>query len=167
MPMPVPVPDPASTTKVTCGRQDIHATYDRHPTRRFETLLRSAFQYKEHVPWFSLCCRRNFRFPSSSPFPFNPAAILRSRRFRNMGRSYDYSIQSVRRRVSGNVLRGYLVPAGAILLALRLVGIKLGYASSALVFPLAALSGSYLLSLYKHNADAQEAKRLGAIQVPT
>ena len=65
------------------------------------------------------------------------------------------------------MLRGCVVPAGVVLLALRLVGIKLGYASSALVFPLAALSGSYLLSLYKHNADAQEAKRLGAIPVPT
>ena len=109
-----------------------------------------------------LAVSKKLRFPSSSPFPFNPAAILGSRRFRNMGRSYDYSIQSVRQRVLGDVLRGCVVPAGAILFALRLVGIKLGYASSALVFPLAASSGSYLLSLYKHNVDSQEAKRLGA-----
>lgn len=83
-----------------------------------------------------------------------------------MGQSYDYSIQSVRLRVLGDLLRGCVIPAGAVLLALRLAGIRLGYISGALMFPVAALSGSYLLSLYRDHVDAREASKLGAIQVP-
>ena len=84
-----------------------------------------------------------------------------------MGQSNDYSIQSVRLRVLGDLFRGCVVPAGAILFALRLVGIKLGFISGALVFPVAALSGTYLLSVYRDYVSAQEASKLGAIPVPT
>lgn len=83
-----------------------------------------------------------------------------------MGRSYDYSINSVRRRVLGDLFRGCLVPAGAIILALRLVGVRLGYISGVLVFPVAALSGAYLLSVHRDYVNAREASRLGAIPVP-
>ena len=83
-----------------------------------------------------------------------------------MGQSYDYSIQSVRLRVLGDLLRGCVIPAGVVLLALRLAGIRLGYISGALMFPVAALFGSYLLSVYRDHVDAREASKLGAIQVP-
>lgn len=84
-----------------------------------------------------------------------------------MGQSYDYSIQSVRLRVLGDLFRGFALPVGAVLLALRLAGIRLGYISGALVFPAAALSGSYLLSRYRDYMDSREASRLGAVPVPT
>jgi hypothetical protein len=84
-----------------------------------------------------------------------------------MGQSYDYSIRSVRLRMLGDLFRACVLPAGAVFLALRLVGIRLGYFSGAVVFPVAAFSGSYLLSLYKDHADSREASKLGAIPVPT
>jgi hypothetical protein len=83
-----------------------------------------------------------------------------------MGQSYDYSIRSVRLRVLGDLFRGCVVPAGTAILALRLVGVRLGYISGALVFPFAALSGAYLLSVYRDYVDAKEAKQLGAVPVP-
>lgn len=83
-----------------------------------------------------------------------------------MGRSYDYSIQSVRRRVLADLFRGCVLPAGAVLLVLRLVGIRLGYISGALTFPVAALSGSYILSVYRDYVDSREASRLGAVPAP-
>lgn len=84
-----------------------------------------------------------------------------------MGQSYDYSIRSVRLRVLGDIFRGFVLPAGAALLALRLVGIRLGYISGALVFPIAAFSGSYILSVYRDRVDSREASKLGAVPVPT
>ena len=83
-----------------------------------------------------------------------------------MGQSYDYSINSVRLRVLGDLIRGCVVPAGTAVLALRLVGVKLGYISGAFVFPIAALSGAYLLSVYRDHVDAKEASKLGAVPVP-
>ena len=79
---------------------------------------------------------------------------------------YDYSIQSVRLRVLGDLLRGCVIPAGIVALVLRLVGIKLGYISVAFLFPVATLSGAYLLSLYRDYVDAKEASKLGSIPVP-
>jgi hypothetical protein len=79
---------------------------------------------------------------------------------------YDYSIQSVRLRVLNDLLRGCVIPAGTVALALRLVGIRLGYISGALLLPIAVLSGTYLLSVYRDYVDAQEASRLGSILVP-
>ena len=79
---------------------------------------------------------------------------------------YDYSIQSVRLRVLGDLLRGCVIPAGAVALALRLAGIRLGYISGAFLFPLAALSGAYLLSMYRDYVNAREASKLGSIPVP-
>jgi len=83
-----------------------------------------------------------------------------------MGQPYNYSIQSVRLRVLGDLLRGCVIPAGIVVLALRLVGVRLGYISGALVFPAAALSGAYLLSVYRDYVDAREASKLGAVPVP-
>ena len=83
-----------------------------------------------------------------------------------MGQSYDYSINSIRRRVLGDLFRGCVVPAGIIILALRLVGVRLGYISGALAFPVAALSGAYLLSVYRDYVNAREASKFGAIPVP-
>jgi len=83
-----------------------------------------------------------------------------------MGQSYDYSINSVRRRVLGDLLRGWVVPAGTIILTLRLVGVRFGYISGALAFPIAALSGACLLSVHRDYVNAREASRLGAIPVP-
>ena len=83
-----------------------------------------------------------------------------------MGQSYDYSINSVRLRVLGDLVRGCVIPAGIVVLALRLVGIRLGYTLGALVFPTAAISGAYLQSLYRDYVDAKEASKLGAIPVP-
>ena len=79
---------------------------------------------------------------------------------------YDYSIQSIRLRVLGDLFRGCAIPAGAVALVLRLAGIRLGYISGALLFPIAALSGTYLASVYKDYVDAQEASKLGSIPVP-
>lgn len=85
-----------------------------------------------------------------------------------MGQPYDYSVQSVRLRVLGDLFRGCALPVGAILLALRLVlGIRFGYMSGAFVFVVVALSGSYLLSVYRDHMDAREASKLGAVPVPT
>jgi len=83
-----------------------------------------------------------------------------------MGKTYDYSIQSVRRRVLKDLFRGCVLPAGVVYLALRLAGIRLGFLLGALVFPAAALSGAYLLSAYKDYVDVREAGKLGAIPVP-
>jgi len=83
-----------------------------------------------------------------------------------MGQSYDYSINTVRLRVLGDLLRGCVIPAGAVVLALRLAGVRLGYISGALVFPVAALSAAYLLSVYRDYVAAKEASKLGAILVP-
>ena len=79
---------------------------------------------------------------------------------------YDYSIQSVRLRVLGDLLRGCVIPAGTVALALRLLGVRLGYISGALVLPAAALSGTYLISVYRDHINAKEASKLGAIPVP-
>jgi hypothetical protein len=79
---------------------------------------------------------------------------------------YDYSIRSVRLRVLGDLVRGCVIPAGTVALALRLVGIRLGYISGAFLFPIAALSGAYLLSVYRDYVNAKEASRLGSIPVP-
>ena len=78
----------------------------------------------------------------------------------------DYSIQSIRRRFVGGILRNCIVPAGVVALALRLAGIRLGFVSGALAFPAAALSGMYLLSVYRDYAYARECSRVGAIPVP-
>ena len=83
-----------------------------------------------------------------------------------MGQSYDYSFNSVRLRVLGDLVRGCVIPAGIVVLALRLVGVKLSYISGTLVIPVAALSGAYLQSVYKDHVDAKEAKKLGAVPVP-
>lgn len=83
-----------------------------------------------------------------------------------MGQTYDYSIQSVRLRVLGDLFRGCVLPVGVVLLALRLAGIRLGYISGTLVFPVAALSGSYLLSVYRSYVNSREASSLGAIPAP-
>ena len=83
-----------------------------------------------------------------------------------MGKSYDYSMNSARRRVLGDLFRRCVVPAGTVVLMLRLVGVRLGYISWALVFPVAALSGVHLLSAYRDYVDAREASKLGAIPVP-
>jgi len=79
---------------------------------------------------------------------------------------YDYSIQSVRLRVLGDLFRGCVIPAGAVALVLRLAGIRLGYISGALLLPVAALSGTYLLSAYRDYVDVKEASRLGSIPAP-
>ena len=83
-----------------------------------------------------------------------------------MGESHDYSINSVRLRVVGDIIRGCVIPAGIVVLALRFVGVRLGYISGALVLPLAGLSGAYLQSVYRDYVNAQEASKLGAIPVP-
>ena len=66
----------------------------------------------------------------------------------------------------GDLLCRCVIPAGVAALALRLVGVRLGYISGALVFPAAALSGAYLLSVYRDYMDAKEVNRLGAVPVP-
>ena len=80
--------------------------------------------------------------------------------------AYDYSIQSTRRRFVGGILRDCFIPAGVAALALRLAGFRLGYVSGALALPAAALSGMYLLSVYRDYVNAKEGSRLGAIPVP-
>ena len=108
------------------------------------------------------------RNPPSARYRRDLFSSFRPPTFRHvMGQSYDYSIRSVRLRVLRDIFRGFAVPVGAVFLALRLVGIRLGYFSGALVFPVAALSGSYLLSVYRNYVDSREASRLGAIPVPT
>ena len=79
---------------------------------------------------------------------------------------YDHSIQSVRRRVVGGILRDCILPAGIVVLALRLAGVKLGYISGALMIPAVALSGMYLQSTYRGYVNAKECSRLGAVPVP-
>ena len=79
---------------------------------------------------------------------------------------YDYSIQSVRRRVVGGILRDCIVPAGVVTLALKLTGIRLGYISGVLVLPAIALSGMYLQSAYRDYVNSKESSRLGAVPVP-
>ena len=79
---------------------------------------------------------------------------------------YDYSIQSLRLRALGDLFRGCVIPAGTVALALRMAGIKLGYISGAFLFPLAALSTAYLLSVYRDYVNAKEARKLGSIPVP-
>ena len=79
---------------------------------------------------------------------------------------YDYSIQAVRRRVVGGILRDCIIPAGVVALALRLAGIRLGYISGVLMLPVVALSGMYLQSAYRDYVNAREGSRLGAVPVP-
>lgn len=79
---------------------------------------------------------------------------------------YDYSIQSVRRRFVGGILRDCILPAGIVVLALRLAGVKLGYVSDTLMFLAVALSGMYLQSAYRGYVNARECSRLGAVPVP-
>lgn len=78
----------------------------------------------------------------------------------------DYSIRSIRRRFVGGILRNCIIPVGVAALALRLAGIRLGYISGTLAIPAAALSGMYLLSVYRDHVNAKEASRLGAIPIP-
>ena len=66
----------------------------------------------------------------------------------------------------GDLFRGWVIPAGTIILALRLLGVRFGYISGTLVFPVAALSGAYLLSVYRDYVNAREASKLGATLVP-
>ena len=79
---------------------------------------------------------------------------------------YDHSIQAVRRRVIGGILRDCILPAGIVVLALRLADVKLGYISGALVFPAVALSGMCLQSAYRNYVNARECSRLDAVPVP-
>ena len=79
---------------------------------------------------------------------------------------YDHSIQSVRRRVVRGILRDCILPAGIVILVLRLTGVKLGYVSGAFMFPAVALSGMYLQSAYRNYANTRECSRLGAVPVP-
>ena len=79
---------------------------------------------------------------------------------------YDYSIQSVRRRVVGGILRDCIIPAGVATFALRLAGIRLGFISGAFMLPVVALFGMYLRSAYRDYVNSRESSRFGAVPVP-